>query len=394
MRGDGLLGCSPPPPAAGPRMNGDQGGQGILRVRAVWVQDRLVLGAPMSFKEDVADLAKRAISAQTIAQTEEATKTAIIMPFLRVLGFDVFDPSQVIPEFVADVGLKKGEKIDYAVKIGDRIEYLVEAKSVSTNLRDAQYSQLFRYFHTCDANIGILTNGLQFWFFTDLDAPNKMDQAPFFKFDLLDYDENGLRELEKFHKDKFSIENIQAAAASLKYLRATITFIEEQWANPDEEFVRVIAKGFYEGKLTTGVVDSLKPIVRRAFDDLFRQRARERIDVAFESTKADDSLPVVEGDEGKVQTTPDELQGFMIVRAIAAEVAPVSRVVMRDAQSYCAVLFDDNNRKPIVRLHFNGKTRYVTVFGVSKEGTRHDIKQIEDLFQLREPIRAVVQSYL
>ncbi|MGN6487757.1 MAG: type I restriction endonuclease [Devosia sp.] len=127
----------------------------------------------MTFKDDVADLAKRAIRAQAVAQTEEATKNAIVMPFLRVLGFDVFDPTQVIPEYIADVGLKKGEKIDYAVKIGDRIEYLVEAKSVSTNLRDAQYSQLFRYFHTCDANIGILTNGLHIWFYSDLEAPTR-----------------------------------------------------------------------------------------------------------------------------------------------------------------------------------------------------------------------------
>jgi hypothetical protein len=345
----------------------------------------------MSFKEDVADLAKRAISAQAVAQTEEATKNAIVMPFLRVLGFDVFDPTQIIPEYVADVGLKKGEKIDYAVKIGDRIEYLVEAKSVSTNLRDAQYSQLFRYFHTCDANIGILTNGLQIWFFTDLEAPNKMDAAPFFKFDLLSYDDNDLRELEKFHKTNFSIENIQAAASSLKYLRGAMNFIEGQWTNPDEEFVRLVARGFYDGKLTAGVVDNFKPIVRRAFDDLFRQRARRKIDVAFDGDGDEELLPV---DEIRVETTNEEQQGFMIIRAIAAEVAPVSRVVMRDAQSYCAVLFDDNNRKPIVRLHFNGKGKFVTVFDTSKDGVRHDLKEIEDLFQLREPIKAIVQSYV
>ena len=344
----------------------------------------------MSFKEDVAELAKRAISAQAVAQTEEATKNAIVMPFLRVLGFDVFDPTQVVPEFIADVGLKKGEKIDYAVKIGDRIEYLVEAKSVSTNLRDAQYSQLFRYFHTCDANIGILTNGLQIWFFTDLDAPNKMDAKPFFRFDLLSYDDNDLRELEKFHKAHFSIENIQKAASSLKYLRGAMDFIEGQWADPDEDFVRMVSRGFYEGQLRSSVVEGLKPIVKRAFDDVFRQRARQRLDVAFDDGTADD-LPAV--DERKIDTTPEELQGFMIVRAIAAEVAPVSRIVMRDAQSYCAVLFDDNNRKPVVRLHFNGSTKFVTVFDSSKDGVRHDISAVEDLFQLREPIKAVVQAY-
>jgi hypothetical protein len=348
----------------------------------------------MSFKEDVADLARRAKSAQAVAQTEEATKNAVVMPFLRTLGFDVFDPTQVIPEFVADVGLKKGEKIDYAVKLGDRIEYLVEAKSVNTNLRNAQYSQLFRYFHTCDANIGILTNGLQFWFFTDLDAPNKMDQSPFFKFDLLDYDDNAVGELEKFHKDKFSIDNIRAAASTLKYLKAAMTFIEEQWANPDEEFVRMVARGFYEGNLTKNVVESLTPIVRRAFDDLFRQRARARIDVAFDGEEQQAALPAVDANSSLIETTPEELQGFMIVRAIAAEVAPVERVVSRDAQSYFAILFDDNNRKPVARLHFDGKQKFVTVFDAAKTPVRHDIARIEDIFQLREPIKAVIQSYL
>lgn len=346
----------------------------------------------MTFKDDVEDLARRAKSAMAVAQTEEATKNAIVMPFLRVLGFDVFDPMQVIPEYVADVGLKKGEKIDYAVKIGDQIEYLVEAKSVSVNLRDAQYSQLFRYFHTCDANIGILTNGLQIWFFSDLEAPNKMDANPFFKFDLLAYDDNDLRELEKFHKANFSIENIKAAASTLKYLRGAMAFIERQWANPDEEFVRMMAREFYDGQLRSQVVETLKPIVKRAFDDLFKQRALKRIDTAFDGDTRDDALPTV--DEKAIETTEEEKQAFMIVRAIAAEVAPVSRIAMRDAQSYCAILFDDNNRKPIARLHFNGKSKFVTVFGADKEGIRHDVAGVEDIFALRDPIRDVVQSYL
>ena len=344
----------------------------------------------MAFKDDVADLAKRAISAQAVAQTEEATKNAIVMPFLRVLGFDVFDPTQIIPEYVADVGLKKGEKIDYAVKIGDRIEYLVEAKSVSTNLREAQYSQLFRYFHTCDANIAILTNGLQIWFFTDLEAPNKMDANPFFKFDLAAYDENDLRELEKFHKANFSIDNIKAAASSLKYLRGAMGFIEKQWASPDEEFVRMVARDFYEGQLRASVIETLKPIVKRAFDDLFRQRALKRIDVAFDGGKVE-SLPEI--NEAKVETTEEERQAFLIVRAIAAEVVPVSRIAIRDGQSYCAILFDDNNRKPIIRLHFNGKTKFVTVFGADKEGVRHDVAGVEEIFGLREAIKGVVASY-
>jgi len=346
----------------------------------------------MSFKEDVADLARRAISAQAVAQTEEATKNAIVMPFLRVLGFDVFDPTQVVPEYVADVGLKKGEKIDYAVFINGKLEYLVEAKSVSTNLRDAQYGQLFRYFSVKDAKIGILTNGLDFWFFTDIDAENKMDQAPFFKFDILSYNDDDLRDLEKFHKDKFSIETIKSAAASLKYLRGAMGFIEHQWKNPDDEFVRYVAKSFYDGQLRTPVVESLKPIVRRAFDDLFRSKAREKIDVAFNEEQ--DTLPAEAADGKSIVTTEEELQGFMIVRAIAAEVVPLERIVSRDAQSYFAILFDDNNRKPIARLHFNGNTKFVSLFDAEKKPIRHDIGRVEDIFQLREPIKKAIQVYV
>lgn len=181
-------------------------------------------------------------------------------------------------------------------------------------------------------------------------------------------------------KNNFSIENTKAAASSLKYLRGAMGFIEAQWANPDEEFVRFVARGFYEGKLTGAVVNDLKPIVRRAFYDLFRQRAKHKIEVAFDGG-SDEAIPAV--DENKIETTHEEQQGFMIIRAIAAEVAPVSRITLRDAQTYCAVLFDDNNRKPIARMHFNGKTKFVTVFGADKEGVRHDIENVEDIFRLQ-----------
>ena len=98
----------------------------------------------MSFRELIVELSKRAQTVQQIAQTEEATKNALVLPFLRALGFDVFDLSQVIPEYTADVGIKKGEKVDYAVQFNGKLQYLIEAKSVNTLLSNSQYSQLFR----------------------------------------------------------------------------------------------------------------------------------------------------------------------------------------------------------------------------------------------------------
>ena len=137
----------------------------------------------MEFSESIADLTRRSKNAEKQAETEEATKTAVVLPFLQALGFDVFDLDEVVPEFIADVGTKKGEKVDYAVKIDGKVAMLIEAKPVHAKLGETQYSQLFRYFSVTDARLAILMNGKEAWFFSDTDAPNKMDRKPFFKFD-------------------------------------------------------------------------------------------------------------------------------------------------------------------------------------------------------------------
>ena len=122
----------------------------------------------MEFFEKLNSLASKIRQQGAAIKTEEATKNAIVMPFLRVLGFDVFDPMQIIPEYVADVGLKKGEKIDYAILKGGDVQILIECKKVGEPLNVNHAGQLFRYFHVTNARISILTNGQVFKFFTDL----------------------------------------------------------------------------------------------------------------------------------------------------------------------------------------------------------------------------------
>lgn len=351
----------------------------------------------MSFKEAVSELSNRSRSARTMAQTEEATKNAVVMPFLRALGFDVFDPSQVIPEFISDVGIKKGEKVDYAVRIGDRIEYIIEAKSINVDLSGAQYSQLFRYFTVTDARIAILTNGIHFWFFTDIEEKNKMDAMPFFKFDLGAYDDSDLKELEKFHSDRFEIEKVRSAASSLKYTRLATTYISEQWNSPDDEFVKTVARSFYEGNITKAVIETLRPIVKRAFDDLFRQKARQKfaavLDAPEKEVAKDDAVDETD-DAGDIVTTEDEMQAFQIVRAICSELVPADAIHIRDHKSYCGILYDNNNRKPIVRLHFNGKKLYLGIFDEIKTESRFLIERVEGIFSYRKEILATLSAYI
>ncbi len=156
------------------------------------------------FNEKIRNLSERLDNMRGNIHTEEATKTSIIMPFFQILGYDVFNPAEFTPEYIADVGIKKGEKVDYAIMDEGEPLILIEAKSL-TEVLTKHDSQLFRYFGTTKAKFGILTNGVTYKFFTDLEEQNKMDAAPFFTFDLADIKESSLNELAKFRKDNFDL---------------------------------------------------------------------------------------------------------------------------------------------------------------------------------------------
>ena len=143
----------------------------------------------MAFEDALTLLSKKVADQWEQIETEEATKTAFILPFIStVLGYDIFNPQEVIPEYTADVGVKRGEKVDYAVMDGGDVRILIECKKVSGDLTAEHAAQLYRYFSVTKARIAVLTNGRVYNFYTDLDAPNIMDQRPFLVLDLSDID--------------------------------------------------------------------------------------------------------------------------------------------------------------------------------------------------------------
>ena len=174
----------------------------------------------MDFIDHLRALASRIATTKDLIQTEEATKNAMIMPFIQALGYNVFDPLEVTPELVADVGTKKGEKVDYAILREAKPIILFECKKCGADLHINHASQLFRYFHVTEARFGVLTNGLVYRFFTDLDQPNKMDEKPFLEFNILDFKEQDVEELKKFAKSAFDVDSILTTANELKYTRA------------------------------------------------------------------------------------------------------------------------------------------------------------------------------
>lgn len=352
------------------------------------------------FSKKVATLEVRSKTAQRQALTEEATKTAVILPFIQALGFDVFSLDEVVPEFISDVGTKKGEKVDFAVKIGGKIAMLVEAKPISTKLGDTQYNQLFRYFTVTEARLAILTNGREAWFFSDTEEPNKMDKKPFFTFDFQKYDSGQVLELSRFQKSHFEIEAIIEAASNLKYTRSAANFLRKQLDAPDEDFVRMVGRQIYDGTMTKTVVEQIKPAIQAALDEVIRDRIQDKLSITFQDSKPQPPAPSsseiseIEGDDG-ITTTEEEWEGFRIVRAIAARIVPINRITMRDSKSYCAIIMDDNNRKPICRLYFNSATtKNIGIFDASKSETKLRVEGPSDLYAHCDAIEAAVRNYI
>lgn len=361
----------------------------------------------MDFFEKLASLAAKVRLQSAAIQTEEATKNAFVMPFINtVLGYDVFDPQEVTPEFVCDVGTKKGEKIDYAIMKDGEVQILIECKKIGESLNLNHASQLFRYFHVTSARISILTNGQVYKFFTDLDAPNKMDEKPFLELDLLDIDEYSVPELTKLTKSAFDVDSIINAAGELKYVSQIKKVIASQVSKPDDDFVKVFASRVYDGVITQKVREQFYELTRKALAQFLNDQINDRLKSAMSGVLQPtvSSLPVAtEGvssvtddvdSEAKILTTLEELEGYHIVRAMVRSVVDAKRIVQRDTQSYFGILLDDNNRKPICRLHFNRSQKYIGIFDEEKNETRHPINSVDDIYEYSDRLKKTVGYYM
>ena len=339
-------------------------------------------------------------------ETEEATKNAFVMPFISmVLGYDVFNPAEVIPEFTADVGTKKGEKIDYAIVHNGQVQVLVEAKKVNDPLRIEHASQLFRYFAVTNARIAVLTNGQVYQFFTDLDAPNRMDAKPFLVLDFADIDDTLLPELAKLTKESFDLDSVISAAGELKYIGQIKRVLAAQFREPEDEWVRFLTTRVYDGSFTQRVRDQFVPLVGKAAQQFLNEQVNDRLKNAlggpgsYVSVSADPEpdkpvdVPTTPVDPD-VATTEDELEGYRIVRAIVCSEVPSARIAARDAKTYFGVLLDDNNRKPIARLWFNRAQKYLGVFDENKTETRIPLDTVEDIYAHADHLRRTVARYL
>jgi len=355
----------------------------------------------MDFKDSIKQLSERVVKLKDNLQTEEATKNALIMPFIQTLGYDVFNPFEVTPEYTCDIGTKKGEKIDYAILKDNNPVILIECKHWAEDLT-LYDNQLLRYFHVSTAKFGILTNGISYKFYTDLVEANKMDEKPFLEINLSDIRDNQIEELKQFHKSYFNIDTIVNAASELKYMKGIKDIILSEMDAPSEPLVRLFAKQVYGGMITAKILEQFTDLTKRSFNQVISDIITDRFKTALnkESEKKIDGPSLINEsgqsnaeEESKIVTTEEELESFFIIRAILRKHVDINRIVHRDTQSYFGVLLDNNNRKPICRLLFNGGKKYITTISDGKKETKHPLDSLSDIYQHEDEIVYALKIY-
>lgn len=358
----------------------------------------------MDFKDQIKQLSERISKVKDQIQTEEGTKNAFIMPFIQILGYDVFDPTEVVPEMDCDIAKKKGEKIDYAIQKDGETIILIECKHWQQNL-NLHDTQLQRYFVASNAKFGVLTNGIEYRFYSDLNKPNIMDSSPFLVVNMEKLRDAQIEELKKFHKSYFDLDNILSSASELKYMSELKAQIKGEFDNPSPDLVRLLAKRVYDGVITQKVLDVFIDLVKRSVSGYITDVMSDRLNIAIKSTENDSSpkqeealvkeqVVDEENQQQKIVTTDEEIEGYYIVKSILRSKIHADRIFYRDAQTYCAINIDNNNKKTICRLYFNTSNKQIGIIGSDKIEVKHKIESLDEIYDYQDELLSGIEKYL
>lgn len=327
----------------------------------------------MAFKDDIQKLSVQVKERKEYITNEEMTKQALIIPFIQILGFDVFNPIEIRPEYSADFGIKKGEKVDYALFKENEPIIFIEAKSVNENLNNHD-AQLARYFNsTKEVKLAILTNGVEYKFFTDLNANNVMDDTPFLNINLLEIKEADIESLNKLRKENFDKDSLITYAEELVYTSTLNESLRRLFSNPSDDFVRFIVKDFSEMRITSNVIERFRPLVKKAISNavldivskgLYQQETltiKKEENINNDSVNRDDLSEIEIGNKVHkgIITTENELKGFNIVKDILEKNnRDISEINYKDTTNYFSVYLRNTTRW-IIRFNLDASKKNV-----------------------------------
>jgi hypothetical protein len=347
----------------------------------------------MDFKDTIKQLGERIIKIKDSILTEEATKNAAIMPFISALGYDVFNPLEVVPEFTCDIATKKGEKVDYAIMRNGNPAILVECKHWAQDLV-LHDNQLIRYFNVSNAKFAILTNGICYKFYTESD-PNKMDEKPFLEFDITTIKDVQIEELKKFHKSYFDEDVILNNAQELKYSNEIRVILQNELSTPSEDFVRLFANRVYNGRVTEKVINQFTKIIEKTAKQLVNDMITDRLNAALEKEKeAEKVVPEASEDLNRIVLTEDEKESLYIVKSILRPYIEIDRITYKDTVYYFNILLDGSIKKVICRLYLNGINKHIGLFDEARKETKYPIDSINGIYNHSEAITQTLKAFI
>ena len=354
----------------------------------------------MDFLEELNQFIENLPLVKDKCSTEEAVKHSLVLPFISILGYNIFNPSEVTPELNADFGIKKGEKVDYAILKDGRPAIIIECKHFNQNL-DTNVAQLFRYFNVTSVKFGILTNGIEYHFFTDLDEVNKMDQSPFLKINLLNLRLNHLEELKKFQKENFDPEKISSTATSLKYISKYKGLLEQEFNSPSDDFVRLFGKKIFEGKvLTSHYLEVFREVVKKGSSQFLNEILNEKLISALKTnteelkSEAEDEKITGISEKNNILTTQTEIEAFYIVKSLSSDIIDSNRIYYKDTLSYFGIMVDNKVTKWFCRFYFGDKKKSICIADANKNSQWFEINNINEIYKYKDLIQESIKNHI
>ncbi len=242
----------------------------------------------MSLFDSLSKISEQIQSQRHLITSEQATILVSIQPFIRALGYDTQNLAEVQPEYTADAHSSGTERVDYVIKRDSKPIILIEVKSAETVLNKYHWKQLHNYFVALDVEFGVLTNGIEYRFYTDLKKRNVMDEEPFLAIDMRNLDPSQINALEGFSKSRYAPDQ------TVRKIKIS-NLLEQELNQPSDDFVKHFARQVHSGSLFQSVIQEFRPLVKRAWDDLVDQEIARRL---RRYEELEDSLP-------ELQTEPE-----------------------------------------------------------------------------------------
>jgi hypothetical protein len=270
---------------------------------------------------------------------------------------------------------------------------IIECKNWKEKL-DRHNSQLHRYFNVTKSRFAILTNGIEYEFYTDIEKPNLMDEKPFLQISIDKLRDSDTNELSKFHKSNFDLDNILSSANSLKYIKAIRGEFEKEIESPSDEFTKLLVGRFYDGRFTSKRLEDFREYAKRAIRTSINDVINTRLKSALSKEEEKQDEVMKNEKVPKIVTTDEELEAYGIVVAILRRKITKDRISHRDTQSYFGILLDNNNRKPICRLKLDGQKKYISLFNTDDRSERKElINSIEDIYNFEKELLETIEFY-